>query len=175
MLKMLTIGSTALVLAASPLAGWQAPSAQAAESVSAADFSAMTDARVNIVKAALQLTPEQEKLWPPVEEAIRARAKNRQARLAAMATRVAEIQEKGVLDALRNRDPIAFMERRADALAQRSADFKKLAEAWKPLYQSLSADQKKRMAFLTILVLREMRDGADEHHLQIEDSEEGED
>jgi hypothetical protein len=38
------------------------------------DFKALTDARIGIVKAALQLTPEQEKLWPPVEEAIRARA-----------------------------------------------------------------------------------------------------
>jgi hypothetical protein len=175
MLKMLAIGSTALVLVASPLPGAQVPYAQAAETVSAADFSALTDARINIVKAALQLTPDQEKLWPPVEEAIRGRAKDRQARLEALAKRVAEVQDKGLLDALRNRDPIAFMERRAEALAQRSADLKKLADAWRPLYQTLSADQKRRMAFLTILVLREMRDGVEEHRLQIDDSEDGED
>ncbi|WP_342723112.1 hypothetical protein AAFG07_28500 [Bradyrhizobium sp. B097] len=34
--------------------------------------------RVGIVKAALQLTPDQEKYWPAIEDAIRTRAKNRQ-------------------------------------------------------------------------------------------------
>jgi hypothetical protein len=48
------------------------------------------------------------------------------------------------------------MQRRADALAQRSADLKKLADAWQPLYQTLNPDQKKRMAFLTLVVLRRM-------------------
>ena len=31
---------------------------------SQANFKVLTDARIGIVKAALQLTPEQEKLWP---------------------------------------------------------------------------------------------------------------
>src|SRR5262249_10776860 len=35
----------------------------------AADLKALTDARIGIVKAALQLTPEQAKYWPAVEEA----------------------------------------------------------------------------------------------------------
>ena len=49
------------------------------------------------------------------------------------------------MEILRDRDPIAFMNRRADALAQRSADLKNLADAWRPLYQSLTPDQKRRM------------------------------
>ena len=44
---------------------------------SQADFKILTDARIGIVKAALQLTPEQEKLWPPVEEAIPAPGQRR--------------------------------------------------------------------------------------------------
>ena len=57
---------------------------------------------------------------------------------------------------MRNRDPVAFLNRRADALAQRSADLKKLADAWQPLYKTLTPEQKQRMAALTILVLRDM-------------------
>jgi hypothetical protein len=48
---------------------------------SQANFKVLTDARIGIVKAALQLTPEQEKLWPHVEEAIRARAEARYNRM----------------------------------------------------------------------------------------------
>jgi LTXXQ motif family protein len=123
---------------------------------------ALTDARISIVKAALQLTPEQQKLWPPIEDAMSARAKNRHARLAADAQRVDELRDRGRIDALRDRDPVAFLQKRAEALSQRSTDLKKLADAWQPLYQTLTADQKRRMGFLAIYVLREMRDGDDQ-------------
>jgi hypothetical protein len=55
---------------------------------------------------------------------------------------------------LRDRNPVDFLHRRADALAQRAADLKKLADAWEPLYQTLTRDQKRRMAFGTFIVLR---------------------
>ena len=54
------------------------------------DFKALTDARIGIVKAALQLTPEQEKLWPPVEEAIRAKAEAKYNRMLAVAGKVGQ-------------------------------------------------------------------------------------
>ena len=57
---------------AAPLA--YAEQAASHDRLSAADLEHLTDARIEIVKAALQLTPDQEKLWPPIEEAIRARA-----------------------------------------------------------------------------------------------------
>jgi len=62
---------------------------------------------------------------------------------------------------VRNRDPIAFLQRRSEALAQRSADLDKLAEAWQPLYKTLSPEQRQQMAALAILVLRDMSDPAD--------------
>src|SRR5262249_4860489 len=37
-------------------------------------FNILTDARIGLAKAVLQLTPEQARFWPPVEEAIRSRA-----------------------------------------------------------------------------------------------------
>jgi hypothetical protein len=54
-------------------------------------------------------------------------------------------------------------------LAQRSADLKKLAGAWEPLYKTLSPDQKQRMAFLTLYVLHEVRNAAEERTEEEED------
>ena len=156
MLKIVAARVIALLVMASAPAYAQATSD--GERLSTADLSALTDMRIDIVKAALQLTPDQEKYWPPIENAIRDRAKDRQARIADAAKRMAERRGDSVLEVLRNRDPVEFMRRRADALEQRGADLKKLADAWQPLYQTLKPDQKKRMAFLTLLVLRDISD-----------------
>jgi LTXXQ motif family protein len=173
MSKIVTVGMTALFVTASPLAYAQSPSVGGAlERLSAADLSALTDARITILKAALQLTPDQEKNWPAVEDAIRVRAKDRQARVANVAARVGELRDRSVIEVLRDRNPIDFLHRRADALAQRAADLKKLADAWQPLYQTLNPDQKRRMAFLTIFVLQEMRDALEQRRILSEDDDE---
>src|SRR3974377_2180945 len=125
------------------------------------NFKVLTDARIGIVKAALQLTPEQEKLWPPVEEAIRARAQARYDRMVAVAGKLG--QEREV-------DPVELMRGRSDALAQRAANLKKLADAWAPLYQTLNPDQKERMRLLARHVLRELRVGADAPPMGIYDA-----
>jgi len=70
---------------------------------------------------------------------------------------------------LRDRDTVDFLQRRADALAQRSADLKKLAAAWEPLYKTLTPDQKQRMAFVTLYVLHEVRNAAEERTEDEED------
>src|SRR5262249_41359640 len=147
MLKMAFAGIAALFLTVPTLAHAQDSSKREGlimERLSAGDLSALTDARINILETTLELTPDQQKLWPPVENAIRARAKNREARLAAIEKRMDEITSHSPMEALASRDPVAFMNRRADALAQRAADLKNLAEAWQPLYQSLTPQQKKR-------------------------------
>jgi hypothetical protein len=170
MLKLIAVGLAALFVTASPLAYAQAPSGGAARAV---DVSTLTDAQITIVKAALQLTPDQDKHWPAVESAIRTRAKDRQARIATAAERSSELRDRSPIEALRDRDPVDFLHRRADALAQRAADLKRLADAWQPLYQTLNPDQKRRMALLTIFVLREMRNGVEQRRLQAEEEDEG--
>jgi len=127
------------------------------------DFKVLTDARIGIVRAALQLTPEQEKLWPPVEEAIRARAETRYQRMAAVAKRQSQQGEV---------DPVALLNDRSDALAAKAAALKKLADAWAPLYQSLNPDQKQRMRLLAMRVLRELRVGVDAHPMEMYDETE---
>jgi hypothetical protein len=174
MLKLCSAGMTALavVMAGSSLSYAQNPSAgPASQRVTAADLNALTDARVNIVKAALQMTPDQEKYWPAIEEAIRSRAKERQTRLEGAAARVDERSERSRIEAVRDRNPIEFLNRRSDALTQRAAGLKKLATAWQPLYQTLTPDQKRRLGFVAIVALRELRDAAEQRRLQAADEE----
>src|SRR5262245_65739638 len=108
MLKIVAAGATALFVIASPLAYAQVPSTGKAEPLSVADWSKLTDLRIDLVKAALQLTPEQAKSWPAIEDAIRARAKNRQARLAKIAETVGKRSDESPFEMMHNRDPVAF-------------------------------------------------------------------
>jgi hypothetical protein len=170
MLKMVTVGATALFVAASSLAHGQASSTRA-ERLTEADIAALTDARVSVVKAALQLTPDQEKNWQGVEAAIRANAKDRQTRVANFAKEAGELRDRSPLEVLRERNPVDFLDQRASALSQRAADIKKLADAWRPLYQTLTSDQKRRMAHLAMVTLREMRNGVERRRVLAEEDE----
>ena len=171
MMKLVMLGTTALFLTASSIANAQSAqtsqtsSSATPERLSAADQKTLTDLRIDLVKAALQLTPEQEKLWPPVESAIRARAEDRKARVAKIQETVGRRADESRAEVLRNRDPIAFLQRRSEALAQRSADLDKLAEAWQPLYKTLSPEQRQRMGALALFVLHDMSDVVERRRL----------
>ena len=168
MIKKIAVATTAALITASPLAyAAETSSTVGMTHPSAADLKSLTDARVEIIKAALQLTPDQEKYWPAVEDAIRARAKNRQARW----ERVAELRDSSPIEALHERNPVELMQRRAESLGQRAADLKKVADAWEPLYKTLSQDQKKRMAFVTVVAARGIRDTI-ERRIESEDDDE---
>src|ERR1700751_2731846 len=112
MIKKLALATTAVLIAASPIAYAAETSTNTVGMThpSAADLKSLTDARVAVIKAALQLTPDQEKYWHPPEDASRARGKNRQARW----ERVAELRESGPMEALHGQNPIELMQRRAE-------------------------------------------------------------
>jgi hypothetical protein len=74
------------------------------------------------------------------------------------------------MEALQGRNIVELMQRRAEALAQRAADLKNVADAWEPLYKTLSEDQKKRMAFVTVVAARGIRDTI-ERHIDSEDDD----
>ena len=159
MIKKVAVATTAVLITASPVAYAAESNTVGMTNPTAADFKSLTDARVATIKAALQLTPDQEKYWPALEDAIRARAKNRQARW----ERVADLRDNGPMSALQGRNAIELMQSRAEALTQRGADLKKVADAWEPLYKTLSDDQKKRMAFVTVVAARGLRDTMERH------------
>jgi zinc resistance-associated protein len=114
---------------------------------------------IDIVKAALQLTPEQAKYWPAVEEAIRNRAMGRQVRLAALSRQ----RDQG------DRDLVDVVRPRADALAQRSAELKQLADAWQPLSATLTPEQKQRLRFFAENILSLVPRAVDVRRMQHED------
>jgi hypothetical protein len=111
MRKAISAGMTALAVIAAPsITHAQGQFREAvSERVTAADLNALTDARVAIVKSALQLTPDQEKYWPAIEDAIRSRGKNRETRLESVTTGVAQRAERSALEHLRDRSPIDFL------------------------------------------------------------------
>jgi hypothetical protein len=118
------------------------------ERMSAEDRAAFADARIAAVKAGLKLTPDQEKLWPPVETAVRDFAKLRidraNARMNAQRDDSQQKQDPGKLD-----DPVARLRDRADTMATTAAAMKRIADAADPLYKTLDDGQKRRLAILT--------------------------
>src|SRR5262245_11378238 len=105
MLKTISAGMTALaVIAGSSPGHAQAVSeGPASQRVTAADLNTLADARVAIVKGALQLTADQERYWPAIEEAIRSRAKERQTHLVTVGARERELADRSPLEILRDR------------------------------------------------------------------------
>lgn len=108
---------------------------------SAADMSAYADAHIAALKAGLALNPEQEKLWPPVESAMRDLAKKRIDRMQQFH---AERESRSVPS-----DPIARLRRGAELMTETGADLKRLADAAQPLHDQLDDAQKRRLAVLT--------------------------
>ena len=107
------------------------------------DRAAFADARIAAVHAGLKLSPDQEKLWPPVEAAVRDFAKLRIDRAnARMNAKPDDEQQKPD-------DPVARLRQRADNMATSAAALKKIADAADPLYKTLDDGQKRRLAMLT--------------------------
>ncbi|WP_295850140.1 Spy/CpxP family protein refolding chaperone [Tardiphaga sp.] len=138
--------------------------------MNAEDRAALADARIAAVHAGLKLTPDQDKLWPPVEEAVRGFAKLRIDRANA---RMAERQNERGDDAKGPRtpdNPVARLQQHAEAMAATAAALKRIAETADPLYKTLDDGQKRRLAILTHMEGRPggeghrgMRDRDDEH------------
>ena len=111
------------------------------------DRAAFADARIAAVHAGLKLNPDQEKLWPPVEAAVKDFAKLRIDRANA------RMEERRKGDDARGPEtpdnPVARLQRRADDMATTAAALKKIAETADPLYKTLDDGQKRRLAILT--------------------------
>ena len=84
--------------------------------------------------------------------------------------KVAELADSNPMEATGGPNPVELMQRRAEILSQRGADLKKLADAWDPLFKTLTPDQKKRMAFATYAAMHGIPD-AIEHHIATEDDD----
>src|ERR1700741_5585704 len=85
------------------------------------DRAALLDARIAAVHAGLKLNTDQEKLWPPVEAAVRDFAKLRIDR--------ANARMNAQKDEAQRPDPVARLRERADTMATTATALKKIADA----------------------------------------------
>jgi zinc resistance-associated protein len=119
--------------------------------LSADDMRAFADARIAALHAGLALRPDQEKNWPPFEQALRAAAKDRIDRIQARQAAGDGTQSQAT-------DPVERLKRIADAMSRRGAILKQIADTAAPLYQSLDDAQKARFRMLA-------RFGRHHHHM----------
>ncbi len=137
MLRMLAAGAAMLVVLGTADAQ-QSRDAEVPQRQQGAreDAGAFLDARIAAMHAGLRLTAEQERVWPSFEQAYRDEAKQRLER------KLAREQQPRI------EDPVARMQRRADALSQSGATLRKLADAAAPLWRSFDEAQKRRFVAL---------------------------
>lgn len=147
------IGAAAIATSSLAAVSWGAASVHAAERgrefafgperawsrLSPEDRSAFADARIAGLRAGLRLSAEQEKLWPPVEDAIRNLQKVRREQRETMRDRFRDGMTSDVPATLRAM---------ADAQGARSEALRRLADASTPLYATLDEAQKRRALVL---------------------------
>ena len=97
------------------------------------DFNRLVDARIASIKAGLKLTTDQERLWVPVESAIRNAATERFTRM----------QERPDRDERRSMDFMQRLERRSAMVSERAQRSTAVTTALRPLWDTLTEDQKR--------------------------------
>ena len=112
----------------------------------AADRETMLDAKLAGMKAGLGLTADQEKLWSPFESAVKDADKSRMDAIGQMMRMRAEGERMS---------PIDHLDAMADRLSQGAANIKKIADAAKPLYNSLDKSQKHKFGMLGRMLMPE--------------------
>lgn len=102
------------------------------------DMSAFIDAHIAAIHAGLKLSAEQEKLWRPVEDAMRNLARVHHSHMQAMG------KTRGMMAA----DPVGLLRTMADRMSQGAEVVRTLADAAAPLYATLDEGQKRRLQVL---------------------------
>jgi hypothetical protein len=110
------------------------------------DMSAFADAHIAAIHAGLKLSADQEKLWPPVEDAMRSLARLHLSHMQEMR------QGRGMMAS----DPVGLLRGLADRMSQGADAIRKLADAAAPLYATLDEGQKRRLQILVRMGRRGM-------------------
>jgi hypothetical protein len=112
----------------------------------AADRETVLDAKLAGMKAGLALTADQEKLWGPFQSAVHDAAKSRMDAMRQMMQTRAQGEQMS---------PVDHLEAMASRLSQGATDVKKIADATKPLYNSLDESQKHKFGMLGRMLMPE--------------------
>ncbi|RDI60908.1 Spy/CpxP family protein refolding chaperone [Microvirga subterranea] len=146
MKKIVTLAAAALIAASGtyavaqgagpggPGAGQERQARPERPRMSQDDFNRFVDARIAGIKAGLRLTADQERLWQPVEAAIRNNASERFTRME---------QFRANRDQNRQLDFMQRLERRSTFATENAQRTSALATAMRPLWDSFNEDQKR--------------------------------
>ncbi|HZH52456.1 MAG TPA: Spy/CpxP family protein refolding chaperone [Microvirga sp.] len=118
-----------------PGAGQESTARPERRPMSQDDFNRFVDARIAGIKAGLRLTADQERLWQPVEDAIRRNAGERFDRM--QQRRATRGQDRQELDFMQR------LERRSTFATENAQRTSALATAMRPLWDSFNEDQKR--------------------------------
>jgi hypothetical protein len=139
--SMLTLaGASAIAQTPPPSQAQSQDQSQDRRSFGRAEMDSLTDARIASIQAGLKLTPEQQALWPPVEQAIRGVASERAARFE---------NRREARDS--DREPGDFMERierQSDRAMRYAQPLDALSKAMRPLWNTLDERQKRLLPVL---------------------------
>ncbi len=140
-LAVLTVSASGFALTAAAAEGDQQSGPAMMERMQqwAADRETLLEAKLAGMKAGLQLTADQEKLWIPFESAVKDAAKSRMEAMQKM-MQTHEQDE--------HMSPVDHLQAMADHLSRGADNLKKIADAAKPLYDSLDELQKHNFAML---------------------------
>jgi len=131
-----TVNANAQQAAAANAQQGAAPAENHEFEFSPADRAAFFDAKIAALHAGLKLSPDQEKLWPNVETALRNGYKNAVERFQKTKD---EIQSTNLIDRLRQR---------GERAVARGQSLEAIADAAAPLYATLTEEQKHRLPVL---------------------------
>jgi hypothetical protein len=129
----------------------------------AADHQALLNAKLAGLKAGLQLTPDQDKLWAPFEAAVRNAAAMRMQHMQDMMrtgrTRMEGMDHPGHMDDMDMGEggrgsPLDRLDAVASRLTEVGTALKMVADSGKPLYASLDDQQKRVFGFLAREMMR---------------------
>ncbi|MDQ0503417.1 Spy/CpxP family protein refolding chaperone [Xanthobacter agilis] len=118
-----------------------AATAPAAPQGMPAKQAAAFEAHLAELKGGLKLTPDQEKLWPAFETALRNVANDRTARMAELRTMRQEARQSGQRPA--RPDMVTRVREASDRMTAMAGELRQVADTLDPLYQSFDAAQKK--------------------------------
>jgi hypothetical protein len=102
--------------------------------ISQDDFNRFVDARIAGIKAGLRLTGDQERLWQPVENAIRTNAGERFTRFE---------QRRDRRDQRQSTDFMQRLEQRGTSMTENAQRTTAIATAMRPLWDTFNEDQKR--------------------------------
>jgi hypothetical protein len=156
--SVLTLAGAALAQTTPPPAPQSQPQAQdqttqrpARPRLTRADMDALTDARMAAIQAGLKLTPEQQRLWTPVEQALRVMATARATRFEEARQRLDQRRQgaQGQQGAQPTPPDLAQrLEQGSERATQAAQRLAALSTAVKPFWASLSDDQKRILPML---------------------------